>query len=228
MPDALLFELDGVLLDTRPAQRHALREAWAANGITLPDADVDELLAAHPVAAAVVEGAVLAGASLDATAASLLVLRAERALDQRLAGGVSLFPGIARFVEAARARARLAVVTAAPRRRAESLLALAGLADDFDFIVAAEDVLEPKPHHEGYAIALERLARRRIRIPARCIALEGTRDGLRAARTAGLRAVACGAVPVHLALEADAYLPTLEDLSVAALDAVARIGERVE
>ena len=228
MPDALLLELDGVLLDTRPAQRHALREAWATDGITLPDADVDELLAAHPIAAAVVEGAALAGARLDPTAASLLVLRAERALDHRLAGGVSLTPGAARFVEAARARARLAVVTSVPRRRAESLLVLAGLADDFDFVVAAEDVLEPKPHPEGYAIALERLARRRVRIPARCIALESTRDGLRAAHTVGLRAVAVGAVPVHLALEADAYLPTLDNLTVAELDAVARVPERVE
>jgi len=218
MPDVLLLELDGVLLDVAAPRRDVLRRELEAAGVRLDEQALAELLATHDVAGAVAAAAARAEPPLDATAIDLVVLRGERALETRIASGASLVTGAARFVGAAQAAARLALASAAPRRRVEQALALAGLADAFETVVTADDVLDPPPSPALFRAALERLARRRAVDPARAVALVGTGAGIRAARAAGLRVAAVGALPPHLAVEADAFLPTLEDVTPATLD----------
>jgi beta-phosphoglucomutase-like phosphatase (HAD superfamily) len=227
MPDVLLLELDGVLLDLAAPRRDLMRRELAAVGIRLDESELADLLSSHGLAGAAAAVADRADAPLDATAVELLGLRAERALEAHLASGASLLPGAARFVTAAQGQTRLALATAAPRRRVDRTLALAGLADAFETIVTADDVLDLPPSPSLLQLAVERLARRRAVAPARALVLAGTRAGIRAARGAGLRVVAVGAIPPHVAVEADGYLATLEDLTPGALDGVARRGARV-
>jgi beta-phosphoglucomutase-like phosphatase (HAD superfamily) len=52
------------------------------------------------------------------------------------------------------------------------------------------------------------------------VALEDGPTGIRAAKTAGLRCAAVGPLPVHLAVDADALIPSLTTLTIASLDAV--------
>jgi mannitol-1-/sugar-/sorbitol-6-phosphatase len=139
-------------------------------------------------------------------------------------------PGAAAFVVLVRTRARLALVTLSPRGRVDAALSLASLSDAFETIVTADDVLNQKPDPEGIRLALQRLARRRPIGPGSVIALEGTREGIRAARHAGIRVIAVGAVPAHVAVDADGYLGSLEDATVERLDAIARPdgGARIE
>jgi beta-phosphoglucomutase len=188
-----------------------------------------ELGAGRAMSGAVAAVLARRGARHDATAAELLALRADRVFAESLRGGMTLRRGATSLLARVEGKTRLAVVTRLTRAQVEQVLALAGLEHAFESIVAAEDVLEPKPSREGYELLLDRLTRRRPLRRDRTIALEDGGPGIRAARGAGVRSLAVGAVPVDQAMEADGYLPTLDGVS---LDDLARLaatrGERVE
>ena len=105
------------------------------------------------------------------------------------------------------------------------MLRLASLADYFSVIVAAEDALEAKPSSEGHRLALGRLSRQRPIMMKRTLALEHATAGIRAARQSGITCVAIGPLSAHVAMEADAYVPTLAAHTIRSLDHFVRTGE---
>jgi beta-phosphoglucomutase-like phosphatase (HAD superfamily) len=116
-------------------------------------------------------------------------------------------------------------VTNAMRGDVDTMLRLASLADRFSVIVAAEDVLDAKPSSEGYRIALGRLSKRRPIVAKRTLALEHGSAGIRAALVAAITCVAVGPLPAHVAIEADAYVPTLAGQTLRSLDHFVQTGE---
>lgn len=229
MVDVLVLELEGVIVETSAFRRAALASALAGAGMQLDDDEWLELGAGRAMSTAV--NAVLArrGARHDATAAELLALSADRAFAESFRGGLTLRPGASSLLARVEGRTRLAVVTRLTRAQVEQVLALAGLEHAFESIVAAEDVLEPKPSREGYELLLDRLTRRRPLRRDRTIALEDGGPGIRAARAAGVRCLAVGAVPVEQAMEADGCLLALDGVSLEDLARLAAAGgERVE
>ncbi|HEY2025948.1 MAG TPA: hypothetical protein VGG78_03005, partial [Gemmatimonadaceae bacterium] len=106
----------------------------------------------------------------------------------------------------------------AARADAQVLLRLAGLDNVPAIMVCGDDVLDAKPSFEGYRLALDRLGRqRRVRL-ATVISLEHGAMGIRAALAAGVRCVVSGTVAPHIAIEADAYVPTLQGQTLKSLD----------
>ena len=100
-------------------------------------------------------------------------------------------------------------------------LSLARLDALFACVIGAEDAFPPKPSPAPYRTALARLTKLRpVRPGAIVVAIEDSLPGIRSARGAGIRAGAMGAVPAHVAIEADAYLPAMRGLSAASLEAV--------
>jgi beta-phosphoglucomutase-like phosphatase (HAD superfamily) len=85
-------------------------------------------------------------------------------------------------------------------------------------------VLDAKPASEGYLQALERLGRQREVNPAAVLALEDGIFGVRAARGAGIRCVAVGPLAPHVAMEANAYVTTLEGQTLKLLDELSAPG----
>lgn len=210
MLDALLLELEGVVVETRAARFDALARAVADDGGQLPDSAFEELLGlpSRDAAAAAVR---LLGLERDPTAVDLIGLRAERYFMERASQGLALREGARVLVTIAHARSRLALVTRASRAAVDFVLGLSGLHDAFEVIVCADDVLDNKPAPEGYARALTRLRNRRPMARDRSLALEDSRPGIVAARAAGLRCLAVGDVPAHHAVEADGLVPSLAD-----------------
>jgi beta-phosphoglucomutase-like phosphatase (HAD superfamily) len=227
MVDAVLLELEGVLFDTQALRYASLREACAAHGIIL---SADDVIAGATVKTSVVAALSAAGQPGDHVLVDLMVLEAERAFSHRLsAAGVSLQPHTRPFLERATGKARLAVVTRARRDDAEVMLGLAGLNGIFSCVVTADDTFDPKPSAAGIQIALDRLGRRRTIVRGSAFALEDGIDGIRAARAAGIRCVAVGAIPPHIAMEADAFVPSLDHHTPATLDTLSLPGrERVQ
>jgi beta-phosphoglucomutase-like phosphatase (HAD superfamily) len=222
MPDAVLCELEGVLVDATRLRDAALRAGLAAVGAG--DAAAPASAGGRGTAEAVRDAlAAASGGSIDETLADLATLSAESHFAAHAAGGLSLIDGAREFVESAAGRVRLAVVTRARRREAETMLALAGLADGFEFVVAAEDAAPPKPHPAPYERALARLARRRPVARERVVALESGAAGVAAARAAGLFCVAVGSDAEACA--ADAWLASLRGETPRSLGArLARAG----
>lgn len=220
MIDVVLCELEGVIAETRAPRQRALLRAFAEQGFAIPETAADSTL---PLRAAVRQA--LGDTGDDETLLDILSLGARRHFALEAAAGLTLAPGIGTAITALQSRVRLGLVTRATRREADQLLAIASLDDAFEVIVAADDVLEDKPHPAGYRAAIDRLTRRRPVTAA--MAIEDGIAGAHAARAAGLPCILVGALPAHEALEADAMVESLAAHSLESLAALVGARARV-
>ena len=179
-PRAVVFDMDGLLLDTEPIAARAWSEAAARAGVAFDPAlalrmvgsnfaDCGAMLRAHEPSSYPVD-AVLGGwhAAYDALCArdGVPVKRGAVALLDWLAG----------------ARVKRAVATSTRRARAAAKLADARLLHRFEAVVGGDEVARGKPAPDIY---LE--AARRIGVaPGACVALEDSEPGVRAALGAGM------------------------------------------
>ena len=228
MVEVVLVELEGVVFETRELRLESLRDALASRGVA--DAFDPDVVAGLPTRAAVVAALKDADVRQDDVFIDLVVLAAEQAFTSRLAtGGVNVARGARTFLERAASAARVGGVTRLNRADAAALLRLSGLESVFGAVVCGDDVLDPKPSSEGYELAIERLSRPQRVARRATLALEDSAPGIAAARAARVRCIAVGDVAAHVAMEADAYVASLEGQTLAALDQLSRPGqERVQ
>ena len=188
---ALIFDVDGTLAETEEVHRQAFNEAFVAAGVDwrwgrtiykelLRTAGgkeriraFDRMREAEPLLS-------------DSEIAELHRLKTARYVELVAGGGCPLRPGVeALMAEAQRRGQRLAIATTTSRGNIDALLAVA-LGKDwtsrFDAIVAGDEVPQKKPAPDVYHEVLARLGMP----PADCIAIEDSRNGLVAARLAGI------------------------------------------
>ncbi|MGQ0764548.1 MAG: HAD family hydrolase [Gemmatimonadota bacterium] len=219
---AVLMEFDGVLADTRDLRIASVAEVLALSGVELDRRDIADLVEGQPVGEGIREVARVRLPPQDETALDLLALRVERVYLESLAKGVVLVEGAGGAVEHLAATARLGIVTRLRRSDVAQLVDLAGLSDLFSFIIGAADARPHKPSPAPYRAALGRLARASTPIrPANVIALEDCLSGIRSAHAAGLRCVAVGQLPAHVAMEADGYTAAITGHNLESLDRLA-------
>jgi len=194
---AVLFDLDGVLVESREATERVWRDWAVRHGI-----DMAELRAAmHGVRSVEVIRALRP--ELDAVAESDAIER-RQAVD---VDGLRAIPGAAAALRALR-EDRVAVVTSATRPLAEARLGAAGISPPA-VMVSAGDVARGKPDPEGYLTAAERLGVD----PAEALVVEDSPPGIEAGRAAGAATV--GVTSTHEAAQlgaADVVIGTLREL----------------
>ncbi len=208
----LLVEFEGVLADTALLRRDALAEALAADGLTLT-ADAWSAAAGRCVEDAVERVRTALGAPEDPTAADLCRARAEKAFAARASSGLSLQPGARDCMEALASIARLALVTRAARRDVEFVLGLAGMDGHFRPLITLDDARPPKPASAPYRAAMSKVAQLFPGQTLRGLAVEDSVVGVRAARGAGLASVLVGDFAAHEAMEADAWIESIAELT---------------
>jgi len=221
----LLIEFEGVLADTAALRRDALAEALALDGISLTD-ELTQLAAGYATEDAVSRIREAVGAPDDATASQICHLRAERAFAERAGKGLSLQRGAREALEALSGGARLALVTRASRREVAFVLDLAGLDSLFRPVIALEDVQPAKPDRAPYLAAMRKVSQLFPGQTLRGLAIEDTVVGARAAHAAGLAAVLVGDLHPHEAMEADAWVESLAELTPERVRSL--IGNRAE
>ena len=194
---AVLFDLDGVLVESREATERVWLDWAHANGI-----GDDELRSAmHGVRSVEVVSALRP--ELDSVAESEAI---ERRQAEDLAG-LRAIPGAADALRALREE-RVAVVTSATRDLAAARLGAVGI-ELPAVVVYAGDVSRGKPDPEGYLTAARRLGVD----PADALVVEDSPPGIEAGRAAGAATVAV--TSTHAAAElaaADVVIETLEEL----------------
>jgi HAD superfamily hydrolase (TIGR01509 family) len=224
MVDVALFELEGVLFDTRKVRLSSLRTALLAHGIGVAlDSEVIDGLSPRAAAAASLHASRVA---CDDVLLDLIAHRAERAFSETMtAGGAKLRGGAGVFMENAASQARLAIVTRMARADAEPLLRLAALESIVTLMICGDDVLDAKPAPDGHRAALERLGRQRPVELANVISLEDGASGIRAAHAAGIRCIAVGPIAADQAMEADAFVDSIAEHSLKSLDELSSPGQ---
>jgi HAD superfamily hydrolase (TIGR01509 family) len=202
MFDAILFDNDGVLVDTESLYFRANRDVLATVGVDLDEATYIELYLRQGVGAFHL-------AARGLSPEQILALREAR--NRRYTDLVAhediLVPGVFDLVRRLAERYRLAIVTSAEPEPFARSHARTGLLPFFELVLTRADTIRAKPDPDPYLLAVRRLG-----LPgARCLVIEDSERGLRAAKAAGL---ACWVVPSGLTRgsdfgAADAVLPNL-------------------
>lgn len=208
---AVIFDLDGLLVDTEPLQSQAFAAVLRAYGKT-------PILQANGL---VHETGVRGDRNWQALKATygiteeLAVLRRKRRvayehlLEQH---GVKPMPGVRQIVpHLARQGLALAVATGSPQKHLRLILDTLSIAHYFQVLVAGDDVTEGKPNPECYIKASAQLQVS----PAECLVVEDAESGVRAAKQIGMKVIAIPSrYTRHHALEqADRILPSLAHLT---------------
>jgi HAD superfamily hydrolase (TIGR01509 family) len=208
-PAAVIFDMDGVIIDSQAAANRALVEAAARHGVRLAVSELEDLVGASEqqfwqyvkqryrlpeaiahYAASYDEGSEIAG--YDET---LLSPGLDALLDELRGAGIAL-----------------ALATSGSRRRMNAVIEMYQLAQWLDVALCREDAAREKPAPDLFLAAASALSVS----PSACLVLEDSAPGIAAARAAGMMVVGftayCG--PSSLRRGADAYLSSFEGLGL--------------
>jgi HAD superfamily hydrolase (TIGR01509 family) len=178
----IVFDCDGVLVDSERLAWSAWRRVLARHGITLTDEDIALLTGrtdrdAHLHFSG--RGELPGHAAFWAELSEITF----RLFDQHL----QAFEDVSDTLDALQSRgATMAVASSSPRERLERSLAATGLSDYFEFIVAGDEVATGKPAPDLFLAAAGGLMVK----PETCFAVEDAPAGIEAARAAGMTVVA--------------------------------------
>jgi HAD superfamily hydrolase (TIGR01509 family) len=183
LPEAVVFDNDGLLLDTESVWTRAEHDMFARRGLEFSPADKRALVGTSAaIASRVLEE------RLDAPG------RAQELIDElnalvvaELEHGVETMLGARELLEELRGRGTpIALVSNSPLSFVRRSLELAGFATHFDAVVSAHEVAAPKPAPDPYLEACRRLG---IEPGPDVVALEDSPPGVAAARAAGLTVI---------------------------------------
>ncbi len=203
----VIFDLDGVLINSEPLHCHAFQDILAPYGVKVTE---DEYYAKYLVYS---DREVLERLLPDLSALHEAVAAKERRYWELLKAGVPAFQdGLALLGKTDGWRVGLA--TGSIRREAELALRCLGIRECFGAVVAREDCEKGKPDPEPYLRAADALGLSR----RRCVVVEDAPGGVRAAKAAGMACVAVThSCPRERLAEADLVVDDLGVVELASL-----------
>ena len=209
MVEAVIFDLDGVLLDSEQLWNQAKEALVRAAGGRWRDDAPQAMMGMSSLEWSAYLRDELGVARDPADINRDVVARMEELYRTRL----PLLPGAVEAVRALQDQWPLGLASSSNREIIDLALQLAGIAEAFSVTISSEEVGQGKPAPDVYLEACRRLGVR----PEQCVALEDSSNGLRAAARAGMTAIA---VPNrHYPPDSDALalaaetLPTLHQLT---------------
>jgi HAD superfamily hydrolase (TIGR01509 family) len=213
--EAVVFDLDGVLIDSEQAWDDARRQLVDERGGRWRDGAQREMMGMSSIEWSRYMHDEL-GVDLSPERISEQVVRRLAVLYRER---LPLAPGAAEAVERLAARWPLALASSSNRELIDLVLEVAELARYFQVTVSSEQVARGKPAPDVYLEAARRLSRS----PQRCAAVEDSHNGILSAAAAGMRVIAIpnrAFPPGEEALAGTRVLHSLEDLSEAVVESV--------
>ncbi len=183
LPAAVVFDNDGLLLDTESVWTRAEQDLFERRGLEFTPADKLELVGTS----AEIAGGILERRLGEPGGAAELIEELNVLVVAELEHGVEAMIGARDLLEQLRERGTpLALVSNSPLRFVRRSIELAGFEEHFDVIVSAHEVAAPKPAPDPYLEACRRLG---IEPGPEVVALEDSPTGVAAARAAGLTVI---------------------------------------
>jgi HAD superfamily hydrolase (TIGR01509 family) len=211
-PEAVLWDMDGTLIDSERAWLDAAEALAAASGVALRRDDLDLLVGASMSTTA----AVLAAAGVSGASEAIIAELTDRVRRSLVAETVFRPGALTLAAQVHAAGIPQAIVSMSHRAIVDHVAAASPVPMSS---VAGDDVVHGKPHPEAYLTAAARLG---VAIE-RCIVLEDSATGLAAGVASGAVAIA---VPLYLPLDASAAAAEWDDLEGRTLADLRRLGSR--
>jgi len=201
---AVLWDLDGTLIDSEQYHWLAWRDTMAAEGVPLTH---PQFLKTFGLRNDAIIPQWIPGASVEQIDR---IANAKERLYRRLVseGGLAPLPGAAEWTKRLASDGwRQAIASSAPRENIDAVLAVIGLGSVFQAVVSAEDVTLGKPDPQVFLTAASRLGS----TPVQSIVVEDAPVGIEAARRAGMPSIGVSRkgpqLPADLAVASLADLP---------------------
>jgi HAD superfamily hydrolase (TIGR01509 family) len=209
LPDAVVFDNDGLLLDTESVWTRAEQDLFARRGRDFTPADKRELIGCS----AEIAGRVLERRLGEPGRAAQLIEELNALVVVELEHGVEAMIGARDLLGRLRERGTpIGLVSNSPLAFVHRSLQLAGFEDHFDVILSAHEVAAPKPAPDAYLEACRRLG---VEPGPSVVALEDSPTGVAAARAAGLTVIGVPSVDGIALEEAHHLAESLLDAVVA-------------
>lgn len=183
LPAAVVFDNDGLLLDTESVWTRAEQDLFERRGIEFTPANKRELVGTS----AEIAGGILERRLDQPGRASELIEELNELVVAELEHGVEAMVGARELLERLRRRGTpIGLVSNSPLAFVRRSLEIVGLIDRFDVVISAHEVARPKPAPDPYLEACRRLG---IEPGPAVVALEDSPTGVAAARAAGLTVI---------------------------------------
>jgi beta-phosphoglucomutase len=201
---AVLWDLDGTLVDSEEYHWQSWRDTLAPEGLSIT---YQQFLASFGMKNDPIMRTWLGA---DYTPERSVRLADAKEADYRrlvAAYGLTALPGAREWLTALHADGwKQAIVTSAPKANADVMLGALGLGSVFEAVITAEDVSHGKPDPEVFLTGAARVGVQ----AARCIVVEDAATGIEGARRAGMK---CVGVSRRVTLRADVFVATLPELA---------------
>jgi HAD superfamily hydrolase (TIGR01509 family) len=207
---AVLWDMDGVIVDSATYHYEAWRQALAPEG---HDLAYEEFRRTFGQRNDTILRALFGQDHSDADIDRVANLKEALYRELVRTRGISPLPGVMNWLQKLREEGwRQAVASAAPRANVLAIIEALGVAPYFGALTSSEDVTRGKPDPQVYLVAASRL----IVAPEHCIVIEDAPAGLEGARRAGMKCI--GVTSTHDHLEADLVVHRLDELDPDAFD----------
>jgi HAD superfamily hydrolase (TIGR01509 family) len=204
LPDAVVFDNDGLLLDTESVWTRAEEDLFELRGTEFTPADKLELVGTS----AAIAGGILERRLGEPGRAGELIEELNELVVAELEHGVEAMLGARELLERLQGKVPLGLVSNSPLRFVQRSIELAGFEDFFDVVLSAHEVAAPKPAPDPYLEACRRLG---VEPGSEVVALEDSPTGVAAARAAGLTVIGIPSVEGVLLDEAHHLAESLLD-----------------
>lgn len=203
---AVIFDMDGVIVDSEPLHERAFREVFAElgygdrHGIHFPDyyGRSDRVLWLDFIER-----------HRPSQPLEMLTRLKEDRLLALLEAEEPIFPEVPNLVEALAVRSRLAVASGSTRAVIRTVLAMRDLHRHFPVAVSSQDVTRGKPDPDIFLLAAQKLGAE----PACCVVIEDSAMGVAAAKAAGMRVIGItNSLPAEQLRQADAVVSSYAEI----------------
>lgn len=208
---AVLWDMDGVIVDSGPLHFAAWQEAFAKRGIAFTRESFAGLFGARNDF--IIRS--IMGTNLPAENIRILAQEKEERFRRKATGSIKPFPGVIRLLNSIKkGNFKLGLVSSAPKENIDLVIGELRLEPVFDCIVFGREVSESKPSPQAYLLAAQKLEVS----PNDCLVIEDSPLGIKAAKTAGMKCLAIANThPRQQLKEADKVVDSLEDVDLITL-----------
>jgi len=193
MLTAVIFDFDGIIVDTEPLHYRAFQEVLAPLGLGYSWQDYLNHYIGFDDRDALRYAFRSGGKTLADGELRKLIEEKGAAFHRIIASGVDVYPGVVELLRSLSGKIPLALCSGALPSDIDPILMRLGITGIFDVIVTAADVQASKPDPKSYALAVARLKEAypdKGIIPENCLAIEDTPAGIASARSAGIKVLA--------------------------------------